>query len=253
MSIADKLTQIAENEQRVYDAGFAAGQSAGGDTFYNAFWDVYQNYGYRAAYNNAFSGGSNGAVVQYAGWTKDNFKPKYNMNVGNANSMFYYSGVTDINACLEAAGVAIDFSKCTTFVDMANNCISTTFPPVDISSATKAGLTNIFRFFKTVTKLELSGVKSTHEWGVNAFASCGALRELYISGEIGTTFTVTSALIPASAKSVINALVNYAGTDNEYKYTLTLGNAAWTALEADSTAPTGTTWKEYVGSLGWNV
>ena len=30
MSIAEKLTAIAENEQRVYDAGFAAGQAAGG-------------------------------------------------------------------------------------------------------------------------------------------------------------------------------------------------------------------------------
>ena len=30
MSIAEKLTAIAENEQKVYDAGFAAGQAAGG-------------------------------------------------------------------------------------------------------------------------------------------------------------------------------------------------------------------------------
>ena len=29
MSIAEKLTQIAENEQKVYDAGFAAGQAQG--------------------------------------------------------------------------------------------------------------------------------------------------------------------------------------------------------------------------------
>ena len=30
--IATKLTTIAENQQRVYDAGYAAGQSAGGNT-----------------------------------------------------------------------------------------------------------------------------------------------------------------------------------------------------------------------------
>lgn len=32
MSIAEKLTTIAENQQRVYDAGYSAGQGAGGDT-----------------------------------------------------------------------------------------------------------------------------------------------------------------------------------------------------------------------------
>lgn len=32
MSIAEKLTTIAENQQRVYDAGFAAGQGEGGGT-----------------------------------------------------------------------------------------------------------------------------------------------------------------------------------------------------------------------------
>ncbi len=252
MSIADKLTQIAENEQRVYDAGFAAGQSEVGG-YYDTFWDIYQNYGNRNSYDYGFAGGGNGATSINGGWTNTNFKPKYNLNVKNANMMFYYSGVADINACLENAGVTIDFSECTTFVDMANNCVSTTFPPVDLSRATNNGLTNIFRFFKTVKKLELNGVKNTQAWGGNAFASCGALMELYISGQIGTTFTIASPLIPASAKSIINALVNYSGTNDEYKYTLSLGNVAWTALEADSTAPTGTTWKEYVNSLGWNT
>ena len=30
MSIAEKLTTIAENQQKVYDAGFTAGQAQGG-------------------------------------------------------------------------------------------------------------------------------------------------------------------------------------------------------------------------------
>ena len=39
MSIAEKLVTVAENEQKVYDAGKQAE--------YDAFWDNYQVYGNR--------------------------------------------------------------------------------------------------------------------------------------------------------------------------------------------------------------
>ena len=42
MSIAEKLQTVADNQQKVYDAGFAAGQAAGGDT------DAAYNEGYDA-------------------------------------------------------------------------------------------------------------------------------------------------------------------------------------------------------------
>ena len=64
MSIAEKLTTIAENEQKVYDAGFEAGKSQGGDTDEafeqgrqaekKAIWDAITNSNKRKTYNRAF-------------------------------------------------------------------------------------------------------------------------------------------------------------------------------------------------------
>ena len=60
MSIADKLTTVAENVPKVYEAGKKSK--------YDAFWDTYQRNGLRRDYSYAFYG---------RGWNKDTFKPKY--------------------------------------------------------------------------------------------------------------------------------------------------------------------------------
>ena len=60
MSIADKLTQIAENEQAVFDAGKKSE--------YDTFWDSYQENGNKVAYRLAFFG---------SGWNDTTFHPKY--------------------------------------------------------------------------------------------------------------------------------------------------------------------------------
>ena len=60
MSIAEKLTQIAENEQKVFDAGMKSE--------YDRFWDVFQDHGNRRNYTMGLAG---------PGWTDETFKPKY--------------------------------------------------------------------------------------------------------------------------------------------------------------------------------
>lgn len=50
MSIADKLVTIAENEQKVYNAGYEAGKKSESDRFADSF----QNYGNRTNYWGAF-------------------------------------------------------------------------------------------------------------------------------------------------------------------------------------------------------
>ena len=54
-------------------------------------------------------------------------------------------------------------------------------------------------------------------------------------------------------KSVINHLVNYKGTADDGKYTLTFHADCWDALENsnDYVTPDGTSWRDYVESLGW--
>lgn len=59
MSISDKLTTIAENEQKVFNAGKKAE--------YDSFWDAFQNNGKANCYTNHYRNG----------WNADCFNPKY--------------------------------------------------------------------------------------------------------------------------------------------------------------------------------
>lgn len=89
MSIADKLTQIAENEQRVYDAGR---QKERGD-----FWDVFQNRGKTMPnYSYAFA---------QTHWNDENYNPKYKIKPNyTVDFMFYVSNVTDTKVDIDVTG-----------------------------------------------------------------------------------------------------------------------------------------------------
>lgn len=71
MSIAEKLTTVAENVPKVYEAGKQAE--------YDEFWDNFQENGNRTYYPNAFC---------YGGWNDDNFNPKYPIKPTSCNNMF---------------------------------------------------------------------------------------------------------------------------------------------------------------------
>lgn len=77
MSIADKLTAIAENEQKVYAAGKTAE--------WNAFWDAFQVNGTQNSYRYAFFN-----------WKERMYDPKYPIIMtGNSTQAFYYFRGTD--------------------------------------------------------------------------------------------------------------------------------------------------------------
>ena len=87
MSIAEKLQAIAENEQRVYNAGFEAGKAVSGDSWYDTFWDSYQTNGKRNQWNNAFANNY---------WTDITYNPKHPITpIYYANTMFSAAYITD--------------------------------------------------------------------------------------------------------------------------------------------------------------
>lgn len=100
MSIAEKLTKVAENVPKVYEAG----QEAGKKTAYDEFWDAFQQNGKRRDYRGAFG----------SGWTNDLFKPKYPIKPKDAYSynlsatrMFSYVGPSN-NKYLDLGDYPID-------------------------------------------------------------------------------------------------------------------------------------------------
>lgn len=179
MSIADKLTQIAEKQQRVYDAGFSAGQAQGGGgsydqgytdgqkAEYDRFWDAFQNNGQRDNYQNAF-----------ANWNDESYKPKYTIQ-GNLINVFQNSTITDTKVAI-VSGVGSTqnaFYRCTELV--------------------------------TIESLDITGSTNTS----NMFYSCHSLVNVTFTGEIRISvgFPNSNQLSDTSVQSIIDHLADLTG------------------------------------------
>lgn len=236
MTIAEKITRAKADYDEVYEAGQQAE--------YDRFWDNQLNDGKRYNFDNAFAG---------QGWTNETCRPNKNISVASAYMMFRYCGVTgDMVEWLDELGITFDDSRNANTQYMYSYCNFTRIGTVTFSKVTSTGDT-----FAYARKLHTIDKIISHEgltFSNSCFVSCRELANVAIEGIIASNFTITVApLTPQSMKSVINHLKNYAGTSNEYAYTVKFNEACWTALEADSTAPTGDTWADYVFSLGWNT
>ena len=139
MTIAEKLQTIAENEQKVYDAGRQAE--------YDAFWDQYQKNGKQNNYLYAFSG---------IAWTDETYNPKYTIKpTTNASGMFLYSNVTDTK-------VTIDISESKqNVVSMFANSQIKTIPLLIVSETTPSLGTTNSSPFQSCSKLENITIQGT--------------------------------------------------------------------------------------------
>ena len=192
MSIADKLQTIAENEQKVFDAGKKAE--------YDAFWDKFQTNGNRADYRYAFAG---------FGWNDEMFKPKYPIKPREASgSIFHSTKITDIKAIVESNGIEIDFSNATNLEMLFNSSQVTRFGTIDTRGCKGVGyMLYSATKLKSVDKIIL---KEDGSQAVNNFAEkCVQLVDITIEGVIGQNgFTVqqSTKLSKSSWQSIINAL-----------------------------------------------
>lgn len=197
MSIAEKLTQIAENQQKVYDAGKKAQ--------YDAFWNAYQMNGERRGYEFGFSG---------AGWTDETFVPKYDIiATGNAHNMFTSSRMVDLSAALKKAGVSLNIGAADRVDTMFYySTLLTNVPKLDVRGVTYiGGLNNMFAScvkLQTIEKLILPTDRYISA-NSSAFSNCKALKNIVIEGKIGTSgwsFKSCTLLTAGSLTSIINAL-----------------------------------------------
>jgi hypothetical protein len=125
-------------------------------------------------------------------------------------------------------------------------------PTIDLSNATKT----YYAIYacSALTDIEKLIVSENTPFNTG-FLRAGNLQNVIFEGVIATTLTLSGLklLSPVSMKSAISCLKNYSGTDKELAYTISFSDDCWVNLEADSTAPNGGTWKDYVLSLGWNA
>lgn len=250
MSIAEKQATISENNviiaQNVAKV-YKAGQDNGMQTEYDKFWDSYQDNGNRGYYYMGFAG---------YGWTDETFKPKYDIKGNAHSSMFYNARITDLVKILEESGITLDSSSCTDISSMFAYSTITHAPVV--SAKAVWSINNANNVFNNATKLisvekfifVQTGVKKTCTY-TNIFNNCTSLRDIEFEGEVYRSLDLTaSPLSVDSMKSLISCLGDYS-TENTGVYTIGFSETCWAALEADSTAPDGGTWRDYVTNLGW--
>ena len=167
MSITEKLTTVAENMPKVFDAGK--------QTEYDAFWDAFQEGGVRTGYEYGFAGN---------GWTDENFKPKYDIvPSGSTAGLFRQCHIVDLKQCVESCGVYIDLRNASSLNGAF--CYSPylkVLPKLDCSGV--QDITNMFfrsSALETIEEVkfgEITEFKST-------FYMCTALTHMIVTGVIG--------------------------------------------------------------------
>lgn len=235
---AYKLANIAENEPKVYEAGK--------DAAMQRYWDIRQDYGKRESY-----------AYFFCNEKPETLAPQHDMRPTNMEGMFRNNQELDIDlvAHLEKLDVVLDTSNCT---NMNYAFYYTTLKRLGVIDFRKCGnkTQNTFNDSQGIHTIELVIVSDD---GTQTFSGTynylRKLKEIRFQGAIGRSvnFQHSVVLSVASMKDIIAHLVNHAGTSNAGKYTLTLPAECWERLEADSTAPDGGTWQNYVKNLGWLV
>jgi hypothetical protein len=207
MSISEKLTTVAENMPKVFEAGQKSE--------YDSFWDAFQAKGTLTYYTHAFAG---------AGWRDGTFKPKYDIKPkGSARGMFRQTRITNLKGCLESAGVAFDLSGSTNVIELYGYCdFLTTVPKTDISSA-GSNTTYLFQSDSKLQTIEELKISETVTFVSSSFNGCTSLTRLIMTGTLATNgldLHWSTKLDHESLLSIINALQNKtSGT-----WTVTLGS-----------------------------
>ena len=210
MSVAEKLTTVAENMPKVFEAGKEAER--------DEFWALAlrsQNY----------------MVYAFAGccWKDETFKPKYDIKPkGSATSMFRECGIRNLKKCLEDAGVTLDLSAVTNANLIFGYCGQlTTLPKLDLSSATSTNTAfNDDVVLETIEEIKFGANTKFSQ----TFDDCRALTNMTVTGVIGQNglnLSFSPLLTHDSLMSVINALETKTsgswsvtlGTDNLAKLT----------------------------------
>lgn len=249
MSIADKLTQIAENEQKVYEAGYEKGKAEGGDTTeayeqgvadgkkaeHDAFWGDYLNKGNARQYLYSFAGRC---------WNDKIFKPKYNIVCAySCLGMFAYSVITDLAKTLNDCGIILDTSGASNLESAFAYAVTKTIPTVN--AANSFSINGIFENCSNLESIEKFTVAETQGF-TRAFTGCGKLKDIVFDGVIGNSIDMhwSTLLTRSSIESVINHL---SGTATGK--TLTLSKTA-----EESAFDNADEWDALVATkMNWNI
>lgn len=241
MTTAEKLRTIAENEQKVYEAGRKSQ--------YDEFWDALQKNGTRTDYYYGFSGYS---------WTAETFKPKYDIRGVRFQSTFFvtntfYGSLIDI---LNECGVVLDTSQATQITTLFGYSGLSDIPHIDCSGLTTLSIGDMFNNCAYLKKIEKITLKEGVYFGTNAFNACRSLEEIEFAGVLSTNnvnLQWSTKLNKASIVSLIRIL-----STSTTGLTITLSKTAVnTAFETSTGAADGSISQEWgdliIEKPNWNI
>lgn len=232
MSMADKLTQIAENEKKVYEAGKKSE--------YDRFWDTFQLKGKRIDYQYAF-----GSV----GWNDETFKPKYDIILGGGVTgtyTFWCCGVSNLKEALDKRGVKLDTSKCKYMHSFLRGARCVEVPTIDLSQCSNStGAASCFSSTYLVTIEKIVFSKNTNI-SPTMFQNATSLQNVVCEGVIAKSIDFGSCpLTKASITSAFNAfsatIMNQAATFKK--------DAVNVAFETSEGAADGSTSAEWLNLI----
>ena len=202
MSIAEKLTTIAENEPKVYEAGR------------RSFMETYQGNAYDGSY-----------LFASPAWGDKTFYPVKDIDL-QTNTFYYFSWwrvpYIDLAQRLDDCGVKIlPATKGGAYLQTFANCYVTRLPELDFSSIPTQMFDKTFynaRTLVTIDKLILGEHTGTFN---STFHLCDALKNIVIEGTIASNISFSSSpLTVDSMKSIIASLKDYSGTTTTKTLTL---------------------------------
>lgn len=225
MSIADKLKTVADNVPKVYEAGRSVADKK----------PYVNTLGISMCY--FFAKGERRSLIPYIDWSRSDMFQHcfYNDAVSTkidmvSTPMAKWIGSMFYNATAVKEITGLTTNKAENIGYLCSGCTA----------------------LETMCELDLSSAENY----VSMFYDCKSLKNItFVEGSINVSisFQHSPLLTIESAKSIIKGLVNYAGTDTAYSYTVSFANETKELLVAEgATSPTDSTWIEYISELGWN-
>lgn len=244
MSIAEKLTEIAENVPKVFEAGK--------DTENKNFWNAYTQNGNRDNCNGLFSG---------EGWNEHTFTPPSGLVIKPiiTSQMFSrgcFKGV-DLVELLKDLNVALDFSRATNFTEIFYQTGIKRIGVIDTTASTN--LNNMFAHMNTnLETVDLLILKNdgSQTFNASSFVGANALKNITIQGTIGNpniSLSAFTVLTKASITSFINAL-STTTSGIAITFSKTAVNKAFETSSGANNGSTSTEWANLIATKSnWTI
>ena len=247
MTIAEQIKRAKADLDNV----FADGKQKGEDAAYNRFWDLYQREGTRKNYKMGFSGG---------GWTKETFKPKYDIIATSAVSIFQMSSINaSLSEILKENGVTLTVPT----TSMENAFVDSAFTEITIDTSTATSMVNTFLQARNLTTLNLVLPTAESVAWYDTFYACTSLVNLKLTGKIysrkydSTGYAISLAWSKnLSKESIINVIecLDESVTGQLITFSLTAVNNAFETSEGAKDGSTSSEWTTLVESRpNWTI